>query len=318
MPRTIPAYGTLAAALTAAAGWSLAGVFIRLAPSLSLEAITLGRFAVGLVAISGAIVLTKKSRPRPRLVDDLLQPATWSLGGLMVTYYLLTTAAFRLAPVAEVAVLVGTAPILSLSFERLRGIAIGNTLVVGTGLAVLGVILIFVPVLEVGQYIERGFGNGLALGAAACRAFFAYVSQCCKNRGTKTDPLSVSIVTFGAGTIALVVWLAVQEGTPESASIITCVPVLLLGLLSTVVPTLSYAIASSRLSPVLTTNLTLLSPLLATTWGVTILREWPSMWFLGGAGLVLSGLVIVLRSELGSGSQRARKNQDNRRETQSD
>ena len=318
MPKTIPSYGTLAAALTAATGWSLAGVFIRLAPSLSLEAITLGRFAVGLVAMSGAIVLTKKLRPRPRLVDEILQPSTWSLGGLMVAYYLLTTAAFRLAPIAEVAVLVGTAPILSLSFERLRGIAIDDTLVVGTGLAVLGVTLIFVPVLEGGPYIERGFGNALALGAAACRAFFAYFSQCCKNRGTKTDPLSVSIVTFGAGTVSLVVWLiAVQKGTPESANII-CVPVLLLGFFSTVVPTFSYAIASSRLSPVLATNLTLLSPLLAATWGVIILREYPSMWFWGGAALVLFGLVIVIRAELDSGSQRARQNQDNTRGTQSD
>ena len=158
-------------------------------------------------------------------------------------------------------------------------------------------IIICLPPFEAGQYPERSVGNLLALGAAACRASFAGVSQSCKKRGKHAAPINVSLVTFCSGTIALSLWLAARGETPEPADIVGCVPVLLLGIVSTVVPTLSYALASSRLSPILTTNLTLLSPLLATTWAVVILGEWPSLWFWGGAIFVVSGLLIVIRSE---------------------
>ena len=125
----------LAAALAAATGWSLAGVFIRLSPSLSLEAITLARLAVALVVTGGVVALTGRSR---QTLIELMRPSTWGLGGLMVAYYLFTTAAFRLSPIAEVAVLVGTAPLLVLFFDQVRGITRGHTLVMGTGAAVLG------------------------------------------------------------------------------------------------------------------------------------------------------------------------------------
>ena len=289
----------LVAALAAATGWSLAGIFIRLAPSLSLEAITLARLVVALTAMSMVIVLTRRSR---QTCIELLQPSAWGLGGLMIAYYLLTTAAFRLSPVAEVAVLVGTAPLLFLFFDHVRGITMSYPLIMGTGTAVLGVVLICLPLFEGGQYSERSIGNALALGAAACKALFAGVSQSCKKRGKNTDPINVSMVTFCSGTIALGLWLTVRGGTSESIDIISCMPVmpvLLLGLLSTVVPTLSYAIASSRFPPIITTNLTLLSPLLATTWAVIILGEWPSMWFWGGLIFVVSGLLIVICSEFG-------------------
>jgi len=65
----------------------------------------------------------------------LRHPAAYVLALLLAGYYLLATAAFQMAPVAEVALLLSTPPLFVLAFRRVRGDIPGRAEIAG---AVLG------------------------------------------------------------------------------------------------------------------------------------------------------------------------------------
>jgi drug/metabolite transporter (DMT)-like permease len=70
----------------------------------------------------------------------------------------------------------------------------------------------------------------------------------------------------------------------------------LLGCVSTAIPTLAFGVASARLPSVLTTSLGLMTPLFAALFAGFIVNEWPAPAALPGAFIAIAGVVIVLRS----------------------
>ena len=288
---TVPA---IACGVTAALGWSVSGPLIRWAGAESAAAITLARLAVGLAVALGSLAVP---RVRLRVRLDLANPATHVLGGFLVGYYVLSTAAFQIAPVAEVALLVGMAPAVAVLLDRCRGRVASGMTQFGVVLAIAGLALVMVPNWVRGAPGAQ-FGGLLAVGAAGCKASYAVAARS-RIRGVKgIAPWSANVAAYGGGTLILACWIPWTEGDLDAAVPASLVALVLLGLAGTVLPTLSYGIAAARLSPPLATALTLLSPLMAAFWGVVALGEWPSLWLWCGAPLVLAGLGYLTTAEV--------------------
>ncbi|MDF1504206.1 hypothetical protein PYV61_14730, partial [Roseisolibacter sp. H3M3-2] len=91
---------------------------VRLLPALSPLQVVTGRLAFALAA---SAPLLAWPGARAALADAARGPAAWTLAALMTAYYLLAVVAFRLAPVADVALLLAAAPLCALALRRLRG-----------------------------------------------------------------------------------------------------------------------------------------------------------------------------------------------------
>src|SRR5262249_53284450 len=88
-------------------------------------------------------------------------PVAYALASLLAGYYLLATAAFDLAPVAEVALLLSTPPLFALALRRIRGDVPKVLEVSGAALAVTGIGFILAPRLALtgGAFNARLIGD---------------------------------------------------------------------------------------------------------------------------------------------------------------
>ena len=146
----------LAAALAAPVAWGLTGIFIRLLHGLPPMTIVVGRLLVASVAL-GIVLVLRPGRARLR----------WSWSSLaMAAYYVLATEAFARAPVVEVTLLVGMAPVLALGIDRLRGRKVPARQLFGVILAVCGLVAFLLPGKT--RADPKLGGDLLALGAAYC------------------------------------------------------------------------------------------------------------------------------------------------------
>jgi drug/metabolite transporter (DMT)-like permease len=68
------------------------------------------------------------------------------------------------------------------------------------------------------------------------------------------------------------------------------------GIVSTLVPSLTLAVAARRLPPVLSTGSTLLIPVVSALAAALALGERPSLWLLPGGALVAAGLLRLITS----------------------
>jgi drug/metabolite transporter (DMT)-like permease len=87
----------------------LTGIFVRLLPSLSPLTVTAGRLFVALTVVLPILGLFRESRQSFK--SAMGRPIAYVLALLLAGYYLLATAAFQMAPVAEVALLLSTPPL---------------------------------------------------------------------------------------------------------------------------------------------------------------------------------------------------------------
>ena len=84
---------------------------VRLLPALAPVEVVAGRLAFALAAAAPALAVP---RARAEVWQATRGAAAWTLAALMGSYYLLAVIAFRLAPVADVALLLATAPLCAL------------------------------------------------------------------------------------------------------------------------------------------------------------------------------------------------------------
>jgi drug/metabolite transporter (DMT)-like permease len=197
--------------------WGLTGIFMRLLPGLSSLAVTTGRLSGSLVvalpifAISGA--------RRSSLGLAVKNPAAYVLASLLAGYYLLATAAFQLAPVAEVALLLSTPPLFVLALRRIRGDVPKVLEVLGAALAVMGIGFILAPRLALteGAVNARLIGDTLAVCAALLTASYAYLYRQMAKNNAAPEPSSVTFMTFVLGSSMLI-------ATCSTTRILRCLP----------------------------------------------------------------------------------------------
>lgn len=277
----------LAVGLIAPITWGMTGVFVRLlhgVPILQIVAIRL------LVAV---LLLSPWAWRRRHMFQDALRSP---LAAAMGAYYIFATEAFARAPVVEVTLLVGSAPVIAVGLEFLRGRRPPREQILGALIAISGLVLFLRP----GDGISnaRGVGYAFALGAAAVSAIYAVGLRARVQAQRPLDPLVLTICACILGTLASLVLLAYPLGygglpaPPARESML----LVLLGGLSTAVPTLAFGIASARLPSVLTTSLNLTTPLFAALFAGLFLAEWPVLAAVPGALVTVAGVVMVLRS----------------------
>ncbi len=296
----------LAAAGATALAWGLVGTLVREIPALSPRELVAGRLAFALAA---SLPMVAAARVRREVGAALRTPVAWALAATLTAYYVVAVIAFRLAPVAEVALLIATAPLCALGMRRLGGEPAAPRERQGAALAVAGVAVTLVPALRAG--IGSGTGGGapthvlgdlLALGSAALSAGYALTFRTAQRRaatGGRDAPasLGVAVLTFVVGCAALALH-AVATGVPF-------VPagaldgrgwalLALFGVACTFVPTVGFATASERLSPVLASGSLLLVPVVSAVAAAAALGEVPSGWLVPGAALVLAGVLRLL------------------------
>ena len=286
----------LVAALVAPVAWGLTGVFIRLLHGMAPMTIVVGRLLVASVALGVVLVLR-----RPRLTR--LRRSWSSLA--MAGYYVLATEAFARAPVVEVTLLVGMAPVLALGIDRLRGRKVPAPQLVGVILAVGGLVAFLLP----GKTLAGTTLSGdlLALGAATASAVYALQLRRMAGSDSPPDPVCVAAIACLVGAIAGAVLVGIFGSPPHPAFTAHEVGILvLLGALSTALPTAAFSIASARLPTVLTTSFGLSTPLFTALFAGTVLQDWPAAATLPGALITLLGLALVVRSVPTSSGMSAR------------
>lgn len=251
--------------------WGLTGIFVRLLPGQSPITITAARLMIGLCA--ALPFLFALPGPRSRIAHVLRQPVAYLLAGLLAGYYLLATAAFQRAPVAEAALLLNTPPLFVLAFRWMQGKPPARAEIGGALLALCGIALILGPRLSVAGTPDRAFsGHVFAICAAALTALYATIYRALSLRQQAPDAIGVSTLTFAVGSA-----------------------VLGLGIVSTAVPTFGFALASRHLPPIVTATISLFIPVFAGVFAFLFLGETITGLFLAGCVLVLGGAAILIR-----------------------
>lgn len=307
----------LLVAVVTAMAWGLTGIFVQLLPPLSPLAIAAGRLGISCVVVLPWLLFGHAARQN--LLATLTRPVLYLLAGLLVGYYILATAAFQRAPVAEVALLLSLPPLFVLLLRRLQGESVSAMEAGGALLALAGVILILAPYLMLDSFFASAavgahlMGDLLALAASLLMALYARLSQLLSARGMAPEPRSVAWLAFALGALLAGLLLAITVATTVATTDATTVAttptsiagqltanslLLLLGLgvVSTAIPTLGYALVSRRLPAILTASIALFIPLFAGLFAYLILDERLSGWFIAGCVLVLFGVALMLRA----------------------
>jgi drug/metabolite transporter (DMT)-like permease len=273
------------------------GIFVRLLPPVSPLAVTAGRL-LGALVVALPIFATSKAK-RSGLKQAIKKPVGYVLASLLAGYYLLATAAFQLAPVAEVALLLSTPPLFVLGLRRIRGDAPTALELLGAGLAAAGIALVLGPRLTFAGHFgnPRLVGDVLAICAAVLTALYVYLYRHVANNLSAPDPTSVTFMTFALGSVALI---AIGCLVPTNVSLATFSGTNLLifvglAILCTAIPSFAFAFASERLPSVVTAPISLLIPLFAGAFAFLILGEKVGSTAIPGSVLVVAGIVMILR-----------------------
>jgi drug/metabolite transporter (DMT)-like permease len=248
--------------------------------------IVVGRLCIAAVALGIVLILRRPGRGGLR----------WSWSALaMAGYYILATEAFARAPVLDVTLLIGMAPVLALGIERLRGRKVPAPQLFGVILAVGGLVAFLLP--RAGLRADAKLsGDLLALGAAVASAGYALQLRRMAGAGSAPDPVYLAASACLVGAIVGVVLVGVTGSATHSALTPRDVETLvLLGVLSTALPTVAFSVASARLPAVLTTSFGLSTPLFTGLFAGVVLQDWPALATLPGALLTLLGLVFVVQ-----------------------
>jgi DME family drug/metabolite transporter len=267
--------------------WGLTGIFVHLLHGIPTLAIVVGR-----MLIAALVLIPWALRRRGGMMDAVLSPLAIAMGA----YYIFATEAFARAPVVEVTLLIGAAPVIAVGLERLRGVRPVRQQLTGAIVSVVGLVLFLRPGDSLST--ERAVGYVFALGAAAASATYAVGLRARAQSHRPLDPLALTVwaCVLGAVVSFLLLSRSMLISAPPIPSSRQFIYLVLLGCVSTAIPTLAFGVASARLPSVLTTSLGLMTPLFAALFAGFIVNEWPAPATLPGAFIAIAGVVIVLRS----------------------
>ncbi|MGB3670328.1 MAG: DMT family transporter [Phormidesmis sp.] len=289
----------IAIALLSTATWATAGIFIRWLPGWSPFAILSGRFFVATLALLPVVL---SPNIRPEFFRTLRSPTIWGLSLPMISGFLLGTAAFQMAQVGEVTLMLSTPPIFVVVYKLLAKIRVYKSEGIGTLLAIAGIGLILQPQLQVSS---SGYGAGIswevltgylfALSAAALLAAYTLWFGAIARQGKPIGSINVVFITCLLGCILSSICTILFSnsdgltGLNQQAMLV----VLGLGILPTAMSTLCYTIAAQRLPAILAAAILLTEPMFAVLFASILLKESPSFWFGLGSCFVLSGLLSI-------------------------
>lgn len=284
--------------IVSAVGWSMTGIFVKLLPEFSSWALVSLRSFVALAATVAFLIFSKKVN----FSQVFKSIANWWFALLMVGYYVTAVAAYQLTTVAEVALLLNTSPVFALMIKVYRGGKIGRLEGIGTLVALIGLSVILLPDVLSNSNLNyyRFLGGLLALSSSYLITVYATQMELFKSRGNKADLSSITILTYLVGGVLLFAVSSIFDSESMMSTAYSVKEILLiigLGLISTVIPSVAYSVAASKISAVQLTTLRLLIPILASLFAYLFLSELPAIWVLPGGVLVLVGIIILIKQK---------------------
>lgn len=281
--RGIDPRGVLGAVVTSMS-WAATGVWVNLAPALSPLALVAWRLLLA-AALFGLVF--------PRVRRGFVARA-WGLGAMLVAYYLAAVFAFQRAPVGEVALCIGCAPLFVLLYQAFAGHWPSWREIVAVSMTLIGLAVMVWPGLYGTDMGTAWSGLFVALVAAALTAAYATLHR--RMALLQSAPLGAEIgraafAPLGAALL-LAAWLHGPSMQVLPLEPVPVIAVIGLGLVSTALPTLAVAVASSRLPAFINTLIRLTTPLFAAAFGWAFLGQQPTAWTVAGGALILSGLFV--------------------------
>jgi len=272
-----------------------AAVLIRFLTGFSAFSIAFWR----LVIASFVLIIAVLFFSRRSLNAALFRRDSWRiliLGGLLGLHFILFASAVLDTTIINATVLVNTTPIWSMLVSsivfKLRP----------TRLAAFGIALSIAGVLAIG-YADASSriwtiqlrGDSEAILAAVVEAFYLNYGRETRRR-MPLMPLMLVIYIVSAVTVFTIGAVAgIGFTSPSEPSLV--LTLIGLGILPTALAHSLYFSSLSNLKSFETATMALLEPIGATLLGWAILFEAPSVFFVLGAGLVLTGVVFVAAKE---------------------
>ncbi|MTK63480.1 MAG: EamA family transporter, partial [Methanobacterium sp.] len=260
--------------------WATTGVVVRLIHGVPVANILLGRFV-----IAGCVIILAARVASPRQGCAQGKPAMrrrmtlCALSFVMVLYYVCATYSFLFAPVALATLLMSLSPCVSIVYGVLRKEQVRIAEMAGSLLSFLGVVLFVWPSLHHGGADGRGLipGCALAFSAAVLKAVNAEILWRKKDWFQPDDFGVLNKATFLIGALVILPFCSfdaalatVQGHTP--------ILFLVLGVLSTALPSILNNMAALRAGPVIHSVIGLSTPLLAGAMAWPLLGDPVSAW----------------------------------------
>jgi drug/metabolite transporter (DMT)-like permease len=302
-PRWVDPRG-VAAGLVTALSWGATGLWVRLLPSVSPLLVTAMRLSVAGVVLCGVGLW----RGPARGAIAARRRTTFGLGALLVGYYSLAVAAYQLAGVAEVTLCITSSPILVLLWSVIRGNGVRRHEVLAVCLGTLGLVVLLEP-WTVGSANSSGRLLGLGCAALGTVVTTVYVlwsrALALEAPGSVPPPDGIEVGRRTFLPAALVLALVDQVISsrfaapwPSTAAALltpgSVAALLALGVVSTALPTWSFAVATQRTTPVLATTLRLTTPIFAALYGIAFLHEAVGLNAIVGAVFVLGSCALLI------------------------
>ena len=282
-------YHGLAIAAVVIWGTTFVSTKVLLTEGLSPAAIMFLRFLIAYAVLR--TVCPRNERP-VRFKDELMFAAAGITGGSM--YFLTENMALQITLASNVALLLATAPILTVLLSRLwlgRSERIGRPLAAGSVLALAGVALVVFN----GSFILKIQPAGDLLTLAAALTWALY-NICLKKLDGRHSTLEITRKVFFYGVVTLLPVFAftpLRFDTALFRNPVVAGNLLFLGLVASLFCFAVWNTAVKHLGTVKTSNYIYLVPLVALISSAIVLNERITPVALGGAALILSGVYIA-------------------------
>ncbi len=276
--------------------WGLTGIFVHLLNSINPFIIVMIRLLIALGVITPFFLLSRSNREK--LKSASTQPIAYFLSFLLIGYYLLATIAFQISSVAEAALFISTSPLFVLIFRWIKNDVPVLVEIIGALIAISGISLIMMyktnPLSSIS--FHNFIGDISAICAAALTAFYSYTYSILNKNSTAPETIGISMLTFALGTATLIL-IVFSTPIPLELKHIdskTILAFLGLGILSTAIPTIGFAVSSKHLPAIITSTISLFIPIFAGLFSFLILDEVLPTMFIPGSILVLGGIAMIV------------------------
>lgn len=272
---------------------SSAAILIRLAQGEGLVSLQIAawRLTLATLILAPVVLITGWRELRSLTLRDL--GAVLAAGAFLALHFASWIQSLAMTTVAASVVLVLTSPLfVALASTLLLGEALGRRVVLALVVSMVGSVLIGVG--DLGKGSHQFLGDLLAVVGAIAAAGYFIIGRRLRAR---LSLLTYVVPVYGTAAVLLMGILAFTD-----VSIVSHTPrgwlwLLLLAIGPQILGHSSLNWALRYFSATYVTLATLAEPVVSTLLAWWVLGEIPSLWALGGGGLILAGIVLASRAE---------------------
>jgi len=271
--------------------WGASFLFIKVAvQDMSPAALVLIRAASGFVAMAAVVALMRRSLVGPGWKRRLFPYVVMAIGGGLIPWTGIAWGEERITS-GLASILNATAPLFTavlaywvIPMERPSAVNYA-----GVFIGFAGVVILVLP-----RVLETGLGGDTLGTLAVLVAAASYAAVALYQR---RNLRGVDVYEASLGQLAMTVLIALPFAAPSLPSVHLNLPsmasVLALGIAGSGLAYILYYYALNTLGPVRASTVTLLLPVTAVFWGVTLLHESVTLPIVVGMVVILGGIVLT-------------------------